>query len=463
MVHTFPGAQYVRVDALWGYPDGLLHYAHDTSFYYPEEGRINTHIRYKGVCLLPKSTDWTTVTVAPPLDWQQVLADDEIKTVGDWALRLANGLHQQVQLMVLARIGGNRGPAACLPWHYTAFEIPQYTQSLRALPEYAGIEIISTYGDLDRLQERNNDETIRGYQIRPAESLLRDDKFLIQAATLAFEHQKPLYFEGSLLGHAYYVMDRTGATVIPVVDEPKQIPKVYHKLVRDHIPIVVRQAGGLARVRRVPRTQAKMLLTQKLIEEAFEARNASQSDLVEELADILDVVEALQSNLDIDPKALAAARDKKKARRGGFHELMYLEETNIRPLKMTSGDHGRLPLFGEDPQLPPRTRRSHKADFVRIERSDGQNDLARFSISLVPPAAGGEIDVTLDMSKESRNESHRSPGSIPVSSVQPHFSKVRLAANYVGSRVTVRLVRLPELDRTDQLTLPFLDVNRLDK
>ena len=36
-----------------------------------------------------------------------------------WALQLAKALDAEVELMVLARVGGVRGPRACLPWHYT--------------------------------------------------------------------------------------------------------------------------------------------------------------------------------------------------------------------------------------------------------------------------------------------------------------------------------------------------------
>ena len=63
MVHARPGAQRVQVDALWGFPDGLLHYPHDSWFYDPESGRATERRRYKGHCWLPSDNTWAASEV----------------------------------------------------------------------------------------------------------------------------------------------------------------------------------------------------------------------------------------------------------------------------------------------------------------------------------------------------------------------------------------------------------------
>jgi hypothetical protein len=50
MVQAFPAAERVRIDALWGFPDGLLHFPHDSYFFYPSEQRLDRTLKYKGVC-----------------------------------------------------------------------------------------------------------------------------------------------------------------------------------------------------------------------------------------------------------------------------------------------------------------------------------------------------------------------------------------------------------------------------
>jgi predicted house-cleaning noncanonical NTP pyrophosphatase (MazG superfamily) len=447
MVHSFPNAQRVRVDTLWGYPDGLLHYAHDSWFYYPQGNRITREIRFKGECLLPEGHGWITRRVGPPLDWDSVLNEDEVRTLSQWGLRLANRLNTEVQLMALARIGGERGSAACLPWHYTTFQLPQYAQALRAPSGLTGIEVVRNLADLSRLRGKSHERSIRGYHLDPDRVLLRDETFLEQAAALAASHGKPVYFEGSVLGHAYYALARAGATLIPVSTEPLDDPKVYRKLVRDQIPMIIRQAGGLARVRRIPRSEAKEMLAQKLIEEAFEVRNASGQDVAEELADVLDVVDAIRDYAGVSQAELAELREKKRSNRGGFEDLVYLQETSIRPMKIGTETRG-LPLFGED-ALPPTRHTARSARHTEPERVSAQNELLRFSVSLVPPSGGNEDSRLVEANPESLLRSGDSDGVRRLN--------VRMNVRYTGSRAEIQVIPVASGESANQMLLPFAD------
>lgn len=402
MVHAHPNAQRVRVDALWGFPDGLLHFPHDT-YFYERETRIIKRVRYKGVCVLPEDAGWIPRTVGDHLDWAPVLSDVEISTLATWGLRLARELQSEVQLMALARIAGKRGPNACLPWHFTTWNVPTYLESLPVRPLSSVYEEITSNEDIIRLRSQGEIgfTDIRGFIVRPQMHLLRDDKFLEAAAKFAHEEEKPLYFEGSLLGHAYYVMSRAGAVVIPVTpEEPIHKPLVYKKLVRDYVPMIIEKAGGLARVRTVSRSSAAILLKQKLIEESYEVWTSNDADLAEEIADVLDVIEALCSNLGIENAIIARIRDEKVEKRGGFQRLVYLEETDIRTLKAHYELQGELPLISSEVSSAPTAPSSRESLAIRSLPTGEADAITQFSVSLIPPVnergAVSEIIATVE-------------------------------------------------------------------
>ncbi len=386
MIHAYPNAQRIRIDALWGFPDGLLHLPHDTYYYEPSDDLLTCQRRYKGVCLLPKGDGWIPSSVGSRFDWKSTLSREEVRALADWGLRLAKEISSELQLMVLARIGGVRGSAACLPWHYTTWSVPSYSEALHALPLARIFDEIRDNSDLDRLASGGDVHLeTKGYVVRPRPELLRDDEFLKKAAAFAARGNRPLYFEGSLLGHAYYVMVREGATVIPIVeDEPPPRRQVHQKLVRDHIPFIIEKAGGLARVQRVERSVAKRLLAQKLIEEAFEAWNADSQQLVEELCDVLDVVDALAQQAGITTDRLSHTRVKKREARGGFGDLLYLVDTTSRPLKVQRQRKGRLPLLSQDVSAILRPA-DYDRNFIDLRHDENPETVLTFDIPSVPP------------------------------------------------------------------------------
>jgi len=387
MVQAFPAAERVRVDALWGFPDGLLHFPHDSYFFYPNESRTEKVIRFKGQCLLYDDGAWAYYDVDRPDDWESTLNDEEVKTLGTWALRIAKELNQQVQLMALARIGGRRGPSHCLPWHYTTFEVPKYSESVRQLPMSKEIRLIQSYEDLN--SPFTSDSTTQAYILRPIPSLLRDTAFLQAVGRFVATHNTPLYFEGSLLGHAYYVLSDAGARVVPIVYEDTVEATVYHKLVRDEIPTIIRRAGGLARLRSLSRQEARIFLARKLLEEALEVwRARDTTELPGELADVLEVVDALREQSQLSVDHLEELRNRKKQARGGFQKLVYLEETRPGTLDASHSFDSRLPLFSDEEtwELAPETK---LPDVLILDETSGRIESFRIEISMFPPIRAG--------------------------------------------------------------------------
>lgn len=392
MVRALPGAPTIQVDALWGFPDGLSYFAGDSY-------EFRRHVRSGGTRLLRKRHKpyglfvhdhrWTIGHIGKPYDWERVLDDDEVATLASWAARVADLTGRQIQLMALARIGGRRGPNACLPFHYTTFDItaPRTLSSTNFVDRT--MSEISSWDDLTRY-EAAAPNTIRGLLLKPQPGMLRNTSFLKAVARFSKEKNIPIYFRGSLQGHAYYILSSNGAPVIAVdaAEAPSDVT-IYRKLVRDHIPAIVKRAGGIPRVRLLQGHEAQLLLTQKLLEEAFEAWNAGAGELAGELADILDVVDALREASNIDPDEFATLRLRKRELRGGFQEMVYLEETEFRPFSAYVREVGEMPLLFDDESAMDAAahgvrRLSFNADV------NGGGPTLRLSTSLVPPVEAGQ-------------------------------------------------------------------------
>ena len=95
----------------------------------------------------------------------------------------------------------------------------------------------------------------------------------------------------------------------------------YDKLVRDKIPELIRKAGETPITRILEDAEYREHLEKKLDEEVAEFHKDQN---VEELADILEVVLALNESLGHSKEELIAAYQKKHEARGGFSERIYL-------------------------------------------------------------------------------------------------------------------------------------------
>ena len=100
---------------------------------------------------------------------------------------------------------------------------------------------------------------------------------------------------------------------------------VYHKLVRDRIPEIIRQDGKTCVCRTADREEAVELLTKKLLEEAGEYAASRET---EELADVLEVVYALLAENGVSPEEIERIQLEKARKRGGFTQRIVLEEVH---------------------------------------------------------------------------------------------------------------------------------------
>ncbi len=105
----------------------------------------------------------------------------------------------------------------------------------------------------------------------------------------------------------------------------------YGKLVRDKIPEIVRTEGKVPNVRNLDVDSFRNELLYKLIEEAEELRKAgeyneaSKPGLIEESADVLEVMYAIFEEFDLDEGEIERVRREKLEKKGGFKDKVFLE------------------------------------------------------------------------------------------------------------------------------------------
>lgn len=93
------------------------------------------------------------------------------------------------------------------------------------------------------------------------------------------------------------------------------------KLVRDNIPQIITKSGKKAIIILADKKDIIDLLKDKLIEEAHEAKlSNNKAELVEELADVLQVVKSLCQELKFNFKSLEVKTTKKAKTKGEYQK-----------------------------------------------------------------------------------------------------------------------------------------------
>lgn len=98
----------------------------------------------------------------------------------------------------------------------------------------------------------------------------------------------------------------------------------YNKLVRDRIPEIIQEKGGKSVTHIASEDEYWKKLKEKLKEEADEFYKSESED---ELADILEIINAICKFKSINMDNLEKLRKEKKEKRGGFEKRIILEES----------------------------------------------------------------------------------------------------------------------------------------
>ena len=107
----------------------------------------------------------------------------------------------------------------------------------------------------------------------------------------------------------------------------------HNKLVRDRIPEIIRNSGNDCETTNLSNLDYIEALREKLVEEAKEAATAAPDELSQELADVVEVMDALMAATGIEPEKVREIQKEKRSRRGGFGnriKLLWTETFSTR-------------------------------------------------------------------------------------------------------------------------------------
>lgn len=344
-----PGKRVVRIEALWGIPEGMYWYGHDAfevdttdidlskamsnikSFKHFEK------IRYKELFIAPDSEEvWCSHKASEPYDWKATISDKNwLSEIALTTRKIAKELNQSVNVMWFLGIHPDAAEHEILPWFHEKSELN--TNSLRVAPRFKdpntkGIKI-RTLADWNKLlgSHQAYKESIKRISVSPREpNLIRNEAFLSELASFAKSQSAVIELMGGILSHVFYMLQKDGC-IVEIIDPfgTNEESLVFKKLVRDKMPESIEKRGEIVTHLKINGDQLVRALKTKLLEEAIEVFDTqSSSDTQEELADVLEVIHAISKHLNISMKSIEETRKQKRDKRGGFDQGVVLVKTS---------------------------------------------------------------------------------------------------------------------------------------
>lgn len=335
-----PDVSRVRVDATWGVPDSLLFHPHDTfDVNLNDPDRVRSQIRCKSAFVdVDEEGNWAEREAGWNWDWKSSMTPEQVRAVARMAHLVARRENQQIQMMFFVGVHRATGHPDVLPWFVQNSETDDLDERSIWDAECHRIErTVRTPEDLDLIVRDLGAHTVAADDLlivlRPAAALLREEAFLQAVGAVARSWSLPVALEGSILSHAFYVLRRSGVRVrerrAPSVPRSSELP--LNKLVRDRVPELVLAKSEDVTVMQIGGEELLQLLTLKAVEEAAELAFGSGEDaILDELADLLEVVRSVAKQLDLSLGQVAQLADEKRSARGGFDRGIVIVSTRER-------------------------------------------------------------------------------------------------------------------------------------
>ncbi len=359
-----PLSPVVRVEALWGVPEGLYYFSHDTfevdtaTVELPLArplGRVSYNywqrLRFKGSFIAPDATGkWVLHQPAAPFDWRRSVRREQwLFEIALTTRRIAEHDGHAVSVMWFIDNHHEATPHRVLPWFHDQSDLSDAPKGAprrkwRGSRDYR-IETMIDWVNLRKAVEAG--ETVERVIVEPVEpDLIRNPEFAEALSELARSAEFVVELSGGILSHVYHILRRGGARVecVDLFGEEEDVLE-FNKVVRDKIAESIIRRGEKVETVRLTRDALLFALKQKLVEEAFEALDSSSGeDLIGEVADVLEVIHGLCRALEVPVARVEAARKMKQRRRGGFeHGFMLMRTATPHSIR-------RVPRFVESLQ-----------------------------------------------------------------------------------------------------------------
>lgn len=404
----------VRIESLWGIPEGLYWYAHDVfdvdtkklllsdDESPPPNPKISAKFRYKDKFIAPDENGvWVVHHTDSNSDWLSSISDwDSTNKSSEWVSEIAWNSRKISKLVgkpvvIMWFIGAPKAMTkhSVLPWFHSEWE--SVGSDFAAAPKYknpdADAVIIRTFKDWEEIRKRGfKTAYVERVIVEPEEpELVRNQKFSDDLAKFAIKNNLIVELAGGVLSHAFYMLTKRGVKVeckdLFGIEEDKI---EFNKLVRDKVPDNIIAGGESVDIVNVKGDALIKLLKSKIVEESLEVYDANnENDILEELVDLLEVGERLVRVLGISKKSILEVRDAKNQKRGAFDKGSVLLKTTrkkaLTPLNQQNDD-----LF---PHAPQSTNREitdanelfqNSASIHMDNREQGDSEIKQFTITL---------------------------------------------------------------------------------
>lgn len=340
-----PRQRVVRIESLWGIPEGLYWYSHDTHEVDTQEVDLNNistdtdfkiynRSRYKERCISPgKDGKWISELTDPAWGWRDSISKrDWLVEIATSTRKIAEVENKAVAIMWFIDTHASATNHRVLPWFHSPSEIGSPRAAPRKKRKSLPDQIINNLEDWDKLKTNiKSGKPVERVTVNPVDvNLIRNPQFADELATLSKEKNFVIELSGGILSHAYYILKRKNAQVECVdLFGAEEDSLEFFKIVRDKIPEIIKRKGEIANIIKLDGEALMLALQKKLIEEAFEAHDAkSGTELIGELADLLEVIHALAKKLGVSLDEIESERQAKRERRGGFDKGILLQKTS---------------------------------------------------------------------------------------------------------------------------------------
>ncbi len=104
-----------------------------------------------------------------------------------------------------------------------------------------------------------------------------------------------------------------------------QRKKYFHqKLIRDKIPDIIKAAGGVGKFTVLSQKRFEEEIKKKLLEESKELAKAPKEEILNELADVLELIKSIADHYKIRFSKVEEYQKEKRRKRGGFKKKLFL-------------------------------------------------------------------------------------------------------------------------------------------
>lgn len=310
--HATPNGRLVRIQSLWGLPEGLYYNYHDTilvdlgssniDFIKKSDVNVTIKNKYKDTFIYPDADGtWVAKEIAPPYDWNcSILNKEAIFDIAVKSQQIANKTEEEISVMWFVGIDKNYYGSSNMPWFHEKINLESSYTSDEYKRKYFSEEelIINNSEELQYLISSGNIKDKKCFRVKPnCERDLRNKELIKSIGELAVKNNITILLDGTQLTHTYYQLKSTGANVVcSNTDELTYSDTLeFNKLVRDKIPEKIISNGEHVRCSIVARPLLDRLLLEKLLEEAYEVYDANtQPDIISELADMREIINSLQ-------------------------------------------------------------------------------------------------------------------------------------------------------------------------